>query len=206
MAYIIGVDLDNTIISYDDIMHSLAIERELISPNVEKSKKQIRDTIRQLQDGEIEWQRLQAAVYGPEIRGAKLIHGVQTFFKNCKQCNIKAYIVSHKTVYANIDETGTNLRDAALGWMRENKFFDLDGLGLSQKDVYFETTRNEKNMRIGKLGCTHFIDDLEETFLEESFPQNVQKILYAPHGNYIPLPGVNVFKTWDEINTYFFAE
>ena len=33
--------------------------------------------------------------------------------------------------------------------------------------------------RIRALGCTHFIDDLEEVFLEPSFPSDVHKILFV---------------------------
>jgi len=66
--YIIGVDFDNTLVSYGDNVHREAVQRGLIPPVVGKSKKEIRDRIRQLPDGEIEWQRLQATVYGLKIR------------------------------------------------------------------------------------------------------------------------------------------
>ena len=201
---IIGVDFDNTIVSYDDIMHRVAVQRGLIHPSVRKSKKHIRDSIRKLPDGEIEWQKLQGIVYGSRMGEARLIEGVQTFFNLCKQNKVAVYIVSHKTEYANFDETRTNLRLAALAWMRKNSFFETDGLGLSQENVYFESTRREKIKRIRNLGCTHFIDDLEETFLEDSFPTNVEKILYAPHMQYSSLPGVRVVTTWEEISDYFF--
>ena len=204
MDYIIGVDFDNTIVSYDDLMHRVAVQRGLIHPDVRKSKKHIRDSIRQLPDGEIEWQRLQAIVYGPRTGEARLIEGVQTFFNLCKQHKVAVYIISHKTEYANFDETRTNLRLAALAWMRQNSFFETDGLGLSQENVYFESTRREKIERIKHLGCTHFIDDLEETFLEDSFPANVEKILYAPHMQHSFLPGVRVVTTWEEVSDYFF--
>ena len=62
MHYIIGIDFDNTIISYDNIMHKIALERDLINADVIKSKKHIRDSIRMLPEGEIHWQRLQASV------------------------------------------------------------------------------------------------------------------------------------------------
>lgn len=204
MDYIIGVDFDNTLVSYDDIMYSVALEEGLIYSAIRKSKKDIRNRIRQLPDGEMEWQRLQAIVYGPRMGEARLIDGVQTFFELCKQHKVRVYIVSHKTEYASLDETGINLRVAAITWMRRNGFFEADGLGLSQNDVYFESTRREKIERIRHLGCTHFIDDLEETFLEELFPMNAEKILYAPHMQHSSLPGARVFTTWKEISGYFF--
>jgi len=205
MDYIIGVDFDNTLVSYDDAMYNVALQHGLIHSGMRKNKKDIRDIIRRLPDGEKEWQRLQAIVYGPRIREARLIDGVRTFFELCKQHRVAVHIISQKTKYASSDKTGTNLWVAGMTWMRENGFFGSDGLGLSQQDVYFESTRHEKIGRIRHLGCTHFIDDLEETFLEGSFPTNVEKILYAPHRQHSSLLGVRAVTTWKEINDYFFG-
>jgi hypothetical protein len=204
MPLIIGVDFDNTLTSYDDLMHSIAIQHGLIPPDTPKSKKEIRDTIRQLPNGEIRWQQLQAIAYGPRMGEARLIDGVKRFFELCQQHPIKVYIISHKTEFANLDETGTNLRLAALDWMTRNGFFDNDGLGISREDVYFESTRRKKIQRIEQLQCTHVIDDLEETFLEDSFPTHVEKILYAPRPRHLSLPGVRIVSTWREICEYFF--
>jgi len=205
MDYIIGVDFDNTLVYYEDVMYSVALQYGLIRSGMRKSKKDIREKIRQLPNGEMEWQRLQAIVYGPRMGEAKLIDGVRMFFELCKQHRVVVYIISHKTEYARSDESGINLRVAALTWMRENGFFETDGMGMSLQDVYFESTRREKIDRIRQLGCTHFIDDLEETFLESSFPTNVEKILYAPHRQHSSLLGVRAVTTWKEINDYFFG-
>lgn len=205
LNYVIGIDFDNTIASYDDIMHKLAVQQGLIQPDVKKSKKHLRDYIRQLPNGEIEWQRIQGIVYGPRMGEAKLIGGVWKFFESCRLYKAKTYIVSHKTEFARFDETGTNLRASALEWMKRNRFFEANGFGLSQEeDVYFESTRREKIERIRHLGCTHFIDDLEETFLDELFPTNVEKILYAPHMQDSFAEGVKVATTWEEISGFLF--
>jgi hypothetical protein len=201
---IIGVDFDNTIVTYDELLHTIAVKRGLISLTVEKNKRHIRDTIRRLPDGEIEWQKLQALVYGPFIKEAKLTEGVSEFFQLCRRKEIKTYIISHKTEYSRYDETHTNLRTAALAWMSSRGFFERAGLGLSPQDVFFNTSRSDKVARIHELLCTHFIDDLEETFLELSFPAAVKKILYAPLGSQVELPDVKLVTTWQEIRDYFF--
>jgi hypothetical protein len=149
-------------------------------------------------------------VYGPRIGEAEFIESVRPFFFACHQNRAKVYIVSHKTQTAKYDETQTDLRRAALGWMTENGFFEKNGLGLSPEGVFFEGTRKEKLERIEKLGCTHFIDDLEEVFLEESFPPGITKILYAPsHADTSfsdpSLPAVKVAANWEEITSYVFA-
>ena len=203
-SMVIGVDFDNTIVGYDKAMHRAALQRGLISPEVARSKKLIRDTIRRLPDGEIEWQKLQALVYGPMMSQAELIDGVQVFFECCKRLHVPVYIISHKTEYANFDETGTSLRGAALQWMKAHRFFEIDGLGLSQQAVFFESTRQDKIDRIKRLACTHFIDDLEETFREETFPTDVEKILYSPHERHTALKDVRVVCRWKDISDYFF--
>ena len=63
----IAVDFDNTIASYDDVLHGLAVNRQLIDGSVGKSKTAVRMSVRGLPDGELRWQQLQAAAYGPEI-------------------------------------------------------------------------------------------------------------------------------------------
>jgi hypothetical protein len=205
MDWIIGVDFDNTVVGYDDLMHEMGVERGLIPPHFAKNKKQIRDSIRRSAGGDTEWQRVQSIVYGRRMAEARLIEGVQTFFRLCREHNVKASIISHKTEYANFDEAGINLRAAAIAWMAQNRFFDAAGSGLSQASVYFEPTRAAKIERIRRLGCTHFVDDLEETFLEESFPTDVEKILYAPDGRRSAPGGARAFISWEEISRYFFG-
>lgn len=207
-AGIIGVDFDNTLVTYGELFHEIALEQGLISPTIDKNKKSIRDHIRGLPDGEVEWQKIQALAYGPRMQDAKLIDGVRTFFKLCNLNNAKVYIISHKTEFVRHDKTQTNLRVEALRWMEENEFFRpaSSGLGLCPDAIFFGETRCQKIDYIKKLCCTHFIDDLEETFLEESFPENVKKILYAPYRSSIVQPKMKVVADWNEINDYFFSE
>lgn len=203
---IIGVDFDNTIISYDKLLQRLAADRGLIPVGMATGKKTIRDSVRLLPRGEIEWQKLQAAAYGPRIGEAEPAEGVRRFFELGRRRGVRMYIISHKTEFANYGDAATNLRTAALDWMAANRFFAANGLGLSQDDVFFGAARSEKIGFIRRLGCTHFIDDLEETFLEDTFPAGVEKVLYAPHGAAVPYSGLRVMSNWREICDYFFAD
>ena len=202
---IVGVDFDNTIVTYDELLSRIAQERGLVPRQEVQAKKAIRDHIRQLPEGEIEWQKCQALLYGSRIAEARLIEGVQEFFQRCTKRGVKVYVVSHKTEFSRFDTTGTNLRDAALGWMSSNGFFQADGLCLQREEVSFTATRAEKVRRIAELGCTHFIDDLEETFLETGFPAGTVRILYEPAGG-APAPReVTRMQNWHEIGEYFFG-
>ncbi len=201
--YTIGLDFDNTIISYDDLMYKIALEFGLIKKNINKNKRELRNYIRQLPNGEIEWQRIQSVAYGPRISEAELIDDVKKFFCLCKENKVDVYVISHKTQYSNLYNYGVNLRTAALNWMRENDLFG-HGLGLAVDNVYFESTRSEKIQRIKSLECTHFIDDMEEVFIDEKFPENVKKILYGSNEDKTRLDMI-IFKNWDEIINYFYG-
>lgn len=200
-----GVDFDNTIVTYDELLARIARERGLFDDETFASKRSIRDRIRLLPDGEIEWQKCQALLYGSRIREARLIEGVRPFFRLCRDRGVKTYIISHKTEYSRYDPTGTNLRQAALAWMTRNQFFDADGLCLTPEQVLFAETRQEKIARIKELGCSDFIDDLEETFLEPTFPAGVTRLLYEPGRKTAPPAGVTLMKSWQEISDYFFG-
>jgi len=54
------------------------------------------------------------------------------------------------------------------------------------------------------LNCTHFIDDLEETFLDDSFPRDVKKMLFTAHLPARAVPGVKVVSDWAQIQNYVF--
>ena len=198
---IIGVDFDNTIVDYDELMHSIAVDWGLVSATMSRNKKQIRDTVRSLPDGEVRWQRLQIEAYGLRMSEAAPTEGVKEFFLICKQRGIPVRIVSHKTTHPNLGESQVNLRSAAVAWLEQQGFFARDGLGIARTHVYFESSRAEKVARIAQLGVTHFIDDLEETFREPTFPAGVEKIFYstdpAAHGG-----GMKRLDSWARIREY----
>jgi len=205
MDIVLGIDFDNTLVSYDEPMYAVARERGLIAEDVLKSKKEIRDTIRQLDQGENQWQKLQAFVYGDGMKDAHLMEGVQAFLLRCKAEGIAVFIVSHKTQFASMDiDRAVDLRQTALQWMENNKFFEKEGLDLKLENVFFEPTRQKKIERIISLGCTHFIDDLEETFAEGTFPHNIVKILFSSQSVGSKSNGMNVFQSWSKISGSIF--
>lgn len=197
---VVGVDFDNTIICYDRLIRDIAVSRGLI-PNTISGKRDIRDALRVLPDGESIWQTIQAQIYGPGIAGAQLIEGVAKFFLLCQQRGIIVYIISHKTTYANLDITGTNLRRSALNWMEINGLFRESGGGLDKSRVIFATTRSEKIDFIIKCRCSHFIDDLIEVFQDPKFPTTVEKLFFDRSNTQTGLAHRS-FSTWRAISAY----
>jgi hypothetical protein len=205
MRRVLGTDFDNTIIAYDRALAGIARERGFLEAASAGVKRAIRDRIRQLPDGEIEWQKCQALLYGSRIAEGELVEDVRRFFQLAAAEGITIYVISHKTEFSQHDPTRTNLRFAALEWMTGKGFFKADGLGLSPENVFFAGTRQEKIAHIRRLSCTHFIDDLEETFLEDTFPLGTERILYERERRAPPPPGVLLMRTWREICDYFFG-
>ena len=67
--------------------------------------------------------------------------------------------------------------------------------------VYFGV--EQLNMR-ARASINFTLDDLEEIFLEKSFPKTVEKFLYDPHQWYSPSSELRIVKHWGEIYEYFF--
>ena len=91
-----------------------------------------------------------------------------------------------------------------MSWLDQHRFLDTGPYGLTSGDIYFESTRKDKVERIERLRCTHFIDDLEETFLEQSFPQNVMKLLYATDSPEMTGPHVDLTGNWTQMTDHLF--
>ena len=205
MSATIGLDLDNTLVCYDDLFRSVALEEGLIDGAFEGGKRVLRDHVRRLPDGEIKWQKFQGRVYGPRMAEAQLAPGVRQFLARCTESGVRAYIVSHKTEYSPYDDTSTNLREAALNWMDGQGFFGPKGMGVCRQDVYFEATRRDKVSRIERLGVSHFVDDLVEVFQETGFPADVERVLYSPGITDPGIERVTVARSWDRIGDILLA-
>ncbi len=205
MGVAVGLDFDNTIVRYDGLFRALALERGLIGPHVGPSKRAVRDALRERPGGEVEWQRIQALAYGPRIVEAEPAAGVIEFIKRCRAERVPVYVVSHKTEFARRDNGRVNLRAAALEWLRTNGFFAAAGGLLARERVFFESSRADKIARIEALGLTHFIDDLEETFLTDGFPEGVTRILFDPLHEARPPAGVEVVGSFEEVGRHVFG-
>jgi hypothetical protein len=175
----IGVDFDNTLVSYDRAFSLVGKEEGLLPADFVGGKEAVkRWLIDQRADGRL-WERLQGVVYGRRMDGAELFEGVAEFFRLCREhAGCRVNIVSHKSVLAHHDPLKTNLRDSALRWMEHQGFFDKPGFGLATDQVFFEDTREAKVRRVGALDCQIFVDDLPEVLEHAGMPTACRKILF----------------------------
>ena len=185
----IGLDFDNTIVSYDELFFALARERGLIERDFPVSKTHIRDHLRQI-GAEPAWTALQGLAYGDEIGRARAFPGVIEFVQACRDREVALVIVSHKTRQPYLGST-TNLHTAARGWLEQHCMGDVE--------AFFELTKEAKLARIDALGCTDFVDDLPELLSLPGFPSGARKILFDPLGMHEPAADVLRVASWSDI-------
>jgi hypothetical protein len=196
----IGIDLDNTLICYDQAFQRVAREEGLLPASFEGNKAAVkRALLAEREDGFL-WERLQGLVYGRRIDAANLFAGVTAFVAACRARGDVVTIVSHKTQRAHHDPLNTDLRVAAVQWMGNNRFFDKAGLALDRANVYFEGTREEKIRRIGTLGCDVFVDDLAEVLGDAEMPAGCRKILFGSEQQ----DEFEQYASWDEVRDALF--
>ncbi len=191
----IGIDLDNTLINYDQAFQQVGREEGLLPASFEGNKAAVkRALLAERPDGYL-WESLQGLVYGRRIDAATLFDGVAGFLEACRAGGDAVAVVSHKTERAHHDPHQTDLRTAAVRWMESKRFFDGAGLGIARQDVHFEATRDDKVKRIQALACDVFVDDLAEVLGHVGMPAACRKILFGSD----PQAEFEQCATWDEV-------
>ena len=64
---LIGIDFDNTIAGYDHVFVSVALGEGFLENGEAKTKREVRDALRQRMHGEKDWMRLQGRTYGAHM-------------------------------------------------------------------------------------------------------------------------------------------
>jgi hypothetical protein len=193
----LGLDFDNTLISYDRLFRRIALDKALIPEETPPQKNAVRDYLRQ-QGIEDEWTRLQGEVYGSRILEAEPYPGMQAALKGLSDRQIPMCIVSHKTHTPFLGEPW-DLHAAARSWLEQQGFHDPNRMGWSEDQVFFELTKEAKVARIVALGCTHYVDDLPEILV--MLPDKVEKILFVSGEVAGKYPDWKLMRSWQELPT-----
>lgn len=171
---ILGLDFDNTIVSYDGVFFEAAVEQKLLPAGPALTKEALRNLLRE-QDREDDWTRLQGFVYGPRMSLARPYPGAKEFLTRCRAEKVAASIISHRTRTPYLGPK-YDLFAAARDWLKKQGIGDL----VPAERIFFEETKQAKLSRIASEGCTHFVDDLPEFLAEPSFPSKPRRILFDP--------------------------
>ena len=192
----LGIDFDNTIVSYDALFHKVACEGKWIPEDLPVSKLSVRDYLRGIGKEPV-WTEMQGVVYGARIQEAEAFPGVHEFMRWARGADLPMCIVSHKTMYPFIGPK-YDLHEAARGWIRTH-LGDEDGPFVDPKNVFFELTKEEKCARVAALGCTTFVDDLPELLLGSGFPKSTEPLLFDPDGHHAGLDLLRI-RNWQELH------
>lgn len=175
---IVGIDFDNTIVSYDRVFHLAAAEWGYDVSSVAVSKTAVRDHMRGMGDEE-RWIELQGYVYGKKMIEAEPFAGVLDFFEEAKARGVELRIISHKTKHPFAGPQ-YDLHEATRHWLDELGLVDSLERGIGPRNVFLELTKEAKAARIGSEGCEVFIDDLPEFLSHKGIPESVRKVLFDP--------------------------
>lgn len=172
----LGLDFDNTIACYDGAFHASALKRGLISADLPRTKRSVRDTLRGAGKAD-DWALIQGRVYGARMDLAVPYPGSRAFMKAAAAAGIELFIVSHKTK-APYAGPRYDLHAAAWEWLEARGILDV----IPRTRVHFELTKEAKLARITAIGCNAFVDDLPEFLAEPAFPAATRPILFDPAG------------------------
>ncbi|MBI3558304.1 MAG: hypothetical protein HY074_18715, partial [Deltaproteobacteria bacterium] len=189
----IGVDFDNTIISYRKLFHELAVAQGWVPPQPALSKEQVKSVLLKQDGNDLRWQSLQAKAYGPEILRAAPFEGFREFVSSAALQGHEIVIVSQKSVASHYDPS-VRLREWALRWCAEQKI-----TGIAPGNIFFEATREEKVARISALKLDLFVDDLPEVLEHPEFPASTTAVWFTQAEPTAKLPGYPICVSWHEV-------
>lgn len=196
----VGFDFDNTLINYYGVFFDVASVKGLVPSNLKKDKNSVKEFLNNNGKEEL-FTEIQGLVYGKEIFRSKpsknILIGLNDLIKKEKKENL--FIVSHKTQYPFIGEK-IDLRKAASRWIE--KYLKInETIIFSKKNIFYESTIEEKIERIKDLRCDYYFDDLP--IVIEKLPSHINGFLYDPLNKY---SGVNLNKIsdWKLICDYLF--
>lgn len=197
----IGLDFDNTIVSYDRLFHKVATEQAIIPVDCPVNKVAIRDYLRSM-GKEALWTEMQGYVYGFRMQEAEPFPCVlDTLQQLCAEGHCLS-IISHKTLYPFVGPQ-YDLHKAAKNWVElylQRSEFPL----IKNENIFFELTKAEKISRIAALACDIFMDDLPEILEDEQFPSSTQALLFDPENHHVDRAHQGIIRIghWLELEHY----
>jgi hypothetical protein len=194
---ILGIDFDNTLVSYDGVFHHVARDQGLITSEIGHGKDDVRKYLRSV-GREDDWTALQGEVYGARMDLAFLYDGAIDAIRKLKEAGIVIRIISHKTKFP-FKGPRYDLHDAARGFLAMKGLAGSEAALLAPNDVFFELTIEEKLRRIASENCSVFIDDLPEILTHPGFPADVRPVLFDPQNAHAAHGSLDRLRSWRDV-------
>lgn len=186
----LGLDLDNTIIDYSAAYFSLSERFDL--NELHRDRVSIRNILRKSKFDDEEWQYFQSLLYTEGLVYAKPAEGLLDFLNICKHKKIRVSIISHKTTTTQARFGSQDLRAPALEWLRNNKILSKY---ISESDVIFCSSAEEKIEVIKAKGFDIFVDDLIEILLDLESSSSLNRVLFESSTNQVLLRDDGIYSS-----------
>ena len=191
----VGIDFDNTIVSYDSLFHRVAVEQGLVSADTPRTKVAVRNRLRAI-GWEDRWTELQGYVYGARMQEAEPYPGVLEFLRWACAERLPVSIISHKTKFPFAGPK-YDLHEAARQWVK-SRLRDRANHLIPTEAVFFELAIEKKLERIRTWGATAFVDDLPEILRANDFPSEIEGILFDPDNHHEDWPLLRA-RSWEDV-------
>ncbi|MDC3193528.1 hypothetical protein OAU31_03830 [Alphaproteobacteria bacterium] len=199
----VGIDIDNTIICYDDAFPVLAQKTGFDVP-FSANKQEVRAWFHE-RGLHNEFTLLQGKVYGRNISMAHVFEGVQSFLAEAIGRNYEVFLVSHKTKYP-IKGEKLNLHEATLAFLSDQHIVgEQQSNSIPFDNVYFEPTLEFKVKKIVDLKLDYFIDDLLTILNHEKFPDRSCRIWFSGQTGGHNNAQIEHCESWFSINKKIFG-
>lgn len=188
---LIGLDLDNTIVSYETVFAELARARGVPELIAGSGKTRIRDYLRGLGQEEV-WTEMQGEAYGPKMERASAFPGLEEFLTHASRAGHRTVIISHRSPRP-YRGTAFDLHASAISWWNARSYAAL------VSNLFLEPAAEAKAIRIQTEGCNVFIDDLPEFLERTDLPSGLRKIWLDHSGLSKAKAGLEKASSWEDV-------
>lgn len=198
---IIGIDFDNTIVSYSRSISVLAPEFFSDLPHsLPLTKASLKDYLLS-NNRQYEWTEFQGLLYGPGMQHAVPFTNIFPILLSLKDAGFMLKIISHRTRYPYIGHQ-YDLHSHAFQWLNSHLksypgIFE-EPYNSTSNSLFFCETLDSKIATISNQGCHFFIDDLLSVLCHPSFPIHCKPILFIPNSDSISFRDSKIesFNSW----------
>ena len=188
----IALDLDNTIICYDEAFRAAASRLDCLpGPGIATNKSSIKAAALACGGNDL-WTRVQGLAYGDQMGKGTLFPGCAEFVASAQE---ELVILSHKTQFPVLGDK-TDLREAAAYWIQATPLADLS--------LHFFDTREAKVAKVAELRPRALIDDLPEILDTPGFPAATAFILFDPENTHPLWTTSPRLRSWHEARQLLF--
>jgi len=177
----IGLDFDNTIVSYDTVFHQVAQERGLIPLDLPVSKTSVRDHLRRA-GREDTWTEMQGWVYGTRMNDAEPFPGVRETLRHLRGNGHELFIVSHKTRHP-YRGPAYDLHQAAVAWI-DTVLRDAEGALVTPSCITSVNARKRRSPVSPRSGAKPFWMTCRRSSSCGTSPLSARRLLFDPAHQY----------------------